>query len=69
MQQNPLQEEIERLFKKAVKSDALDFEKELPEGYRLAKIIYHSILYTMAQEWQPLTAENRKEAENLKLFL
>lgn len=69
MQQNPPQAEIENLFNKAVECGALDLENEPPEDYRLAKIIYYSILSTMAQQWQPLTAENKQEAENLKLFL
>ncbi|QES88943.1 hypothetical protein [Rhizosphaericola mali] len=69
MQQNPPQAEIEKLFKKAVESGALDLANEPPEDYRLAKIIYHCILSTMAQHWQPQTTENKQEAENLKLFL
>ncbi len=69
MQQNPPQAEIENLYKKAVECGALYLENEPPEDYRMAKIIYHAILYAMAHEWPPLTAENKQEAENLKLFL
>lgn len=69
MHRNPPNGEIERLFKKALQSGALDIENELPDDYRLPKIIYYTILCTMAEEWKPLIEENRKEAENLKRFL
>ncbi|MBS1528225.1 MAG: hypothetical protein JST19_21445 [Bacteroidetes bacterium] len=67
--QYPPIEEIERLFEKALQSGALNLESDPMTDYRLAKIIYHAILLNMAEQCRPYSPENRKEAENLLLFL
>ena len=67
--QNPPLSEIEKLFNKALNSGALDYESDLEPDYRLAKIIYHSILCSIADQWQPITKDNREIANNLKKFL
>ncbi|RQO37739.1 hypothetical protein DBR39_12680 [Chryseobacterium sp. KBW03] len=66
---NPPLKKIEELFFKAVNSGALNYEDEEQNSYRIAMIIYHAILYTMAKDWMPLVKENIEEAENLKKFL
>ena len=65
----PPMEEIDRLFEKAVNSGALDLENDPLVDYRLAKIVYHTILLNMAEQCRPFSADNRKEADNLLLFL
>lgn len=69
MKQNPPLTEIERLFNKALNSGALDYENDLEQDYRLAKIIYHAILCTMADQWQPITKENKGASANLQKFI
>lgn len=69
MKQNPPLTEIERLFNKALNSGALDYENDLEQDYRLTKIIYHTILCTMADQWQPITKENKEAAANLQKFI
>ncbi len=61
--------EIDKLFAKALDSGALDLNNDPIIDYRLAKIIYHAILLNMAEQCRPYSADNRKEAENLLLFL
>lgn len=56
--------EIERLFNKVLNSGALDYENDLEQDYRLAKIVYHAILCTMADQWQPITRENKEASAN-----
>lgn len=69
VKQNPPLLEIEKLFNKALDSGALDYENDLEQDYRLAKIIYHAILCTMADQWQPVTKENKQAAANLQKFI
>ena len=64
----PLQQ-INDLYNKAIECGALDIKAEEAGDFRLAKIIYYAILCTMAEQWRPTHADNRKEAENLQLFL
>jgi len=66
---NPLHNTITELFNKALACGALDIKDEPATDYRLPKIILYAILCTMADDWQPYHESNRKEAENLKLFL
>ena len=61
--------EIEKLLEKALNSGALDLDSDPIMDYRLAKIVYHAILRNMAEQCRPYSPENRKEAENLLLFL
>lgn len=69
LKQYPPMDEIDRLFEKAIQSGALDLETDPMADYRLAKIIYHAILLNMAAQCCPYSPENRREAENLLLFL
>jgi len=61
--------EMDRLFNKALESEILDLDEKTIEDYRLAKIIWYAILLKMAADCRPLDPQNRKEAENLLLFL
>ena len=65
---NPLNE-IEQFYTKAVLSGALYISGEPADSYRLCKIIYYAILCEMCEKWRPLDRQNRKDAENLRLFL
>lgn len=69
IKQHPPLTEIEKLFNKALNSGALDYENDLEQDYRLAKIIYHAILCTMADQWQPITKENKEAVANLQKFI
>ena len=69
LKQNPPLIEIEKLYNKAVDSGALDYENDLELDYRLAKIIYHAILSAMADQWKPLTKENKEASYNLQKFI
>ena len=69
LEQYPPMEEIERLFEKAVDSGAIDIMNDLPSDYRLAEIVYHAILLNMAAQCRPYSEKNRREADNLLLFL
>ncbi|RKR80667.1 hypothetical protein BDD43_0799 [Mucilaginibacter gracilis] len=60
---------IEELYNKAVASGAIYLAGEPKDSYRLAKIVYYAILCEMCEQWRPLNGQNRKEAENLRLFL
>lgn len=69
MKINPPLVEIERLFNKAINSGALNFEEEDQPSFRISKTIYHAILCTMAEQWQPYHKIDREESKNLKKFL
>ena len=69
LEKYPPMEEIYRLFEKALDSGALVLDSDPLQDYRLAKIIYHAILLNMAEQCRPFSPENRREAENLLLFL
>lgn len=66
---NPMQNTVIKLFNKALACGALDIEAEPAADYRLPKIIFYAILCSMADNWRPYHESNKKEAENLKLFL
>jgi len=61
--------QIERLYQKAVDSGAIDVDRESGGDYRLAKIIWYSIILKLREESVPYHPDNRKEAQNLSLFL
>ncbi|WDF79036.1 hypothetical protein PQ469_03325 [Mucilaginibacter sp. KACC 22773] len=61
--------QIERLYQKAVDSGAIDVERESGDDYRLAKIIWYAIILKLREESVPYHPDNRKEAQNLSLFL
>lgn len=65
---NPLELTVKGMFYLALESGAIDITNE-PDNYRLPKIILHAILCEMADQYKPLDAGNRKDAENLKLFI
>ncbi|QHC84704.1 hypothetical protein AS589_07845 [Empedobacter brevis] len=69
MNQNPPLWEIEKLFGKTLNSSALDYENDLEYDYRLVKIIYHAILCTMADQWQPFSKDNKEASANLQKFI
>jgi len=64
-----LTKEIDRLYQKAVDSGALDITGETELDYRMAKVIWYAILLKLQQDALPFHPDNRKEAENLALFL
>ena len=64
-----LPEQIERLYQKAVDSGALDIANESGEDYRVAKIIWYAILLKLREDAVPFHLDNRKQAQNLSLFL
>jgi len=64
-----LKKEIDRLFQKAVHSGALNISGETDGDYRMAKVIWYAILLKLQQDALPFHPDNRKEAENLALFL
>jgi hypothetical protein len=64
-----LPKEIDRLYQKAVDSGALNITGEKDGDYRMAKVIWYAILLKLQQDALPFHPENRKEAENLALFL
>jgi hypothetical protein len=64
-----LTKEIDRLYQKAVNSGALDITGETDGDYRMAKVIWYAILLKLQQDALPFHPDNRKEAENLALFL
>ncbi|MCR8560322.1 hypothetical protein KXD93_21900 [Mucilaginibacter sp. BJC16-A38] len=61
--------QIERLYQKAVDSGAIDVDRESGDDYRLAKIIWYAIILKLREESVPYHPDNRKEAQNLSLFL
>lgn len=69
MRQNPPLNEIEKLFDKALNSRVVNYENELEQDYRLVKIIYHAILCTMADQWQPIVKDNKEVSSNLQKFM
>ena len=64
-----LQKEIECLYQKAVESGALNITGETDGDYRMAKVIWYAILLKLQQDALPFHPDNRKEAENLALFI
>lgn len=64
-----LPKQIQLLYKKAIDSGALDIAGENSNDYRLAKIIWYAILLKLREDAVPFHPDNRKEAENLSLFL
>jgi hypothetical protein len=64
-----LPREIERLYQKAVDSGALNITGEKDGDYRMVKIIWYAVLSKLQQDALPFHPDNRKEAENLTLFL
>ncbi len=69
LQVNPPLQQINALLDKAIECGALDITNEPAGDFRMAKIIYYAILSKMEEEWRPFHADNRKEAQNLRLFL
>jgi len=65
---NPLND-IGQLFDKAVASGAIYIAGEPPDSLRLCKIVYYAILCEISAAWRPLDRQDRREAENLRLFL
>jgi len=66
LREHPPLTRIEELFNKALSSGSMDYESDLEQNYRLAKIIYHAILCTMADQWQPVTRVNKEASRNLQ---
>ncbi len=64
-----LTKEIDRLYQKAVESGALNITGEKDGDYRMVKVIWYAILSKLLQDALPFHPDNRKEAENLALFL
>lgn len=62
------QQEIERLYQKAITIGILGIE-EAEDKLTLPKIIWYAILLKMTKDCAPLHPENRKKAEDVLLFL
>ena len=59
---------IEEKIDKALNCGAINIE-DYDEDYELPRIILHAVMKAMVDETRPLYNSNRKESDNLYLFL
>lgn len=68
LQRAELELTVWAMFGLVTESGAININSE-PDDYRLPKVILYAILCEMAAQYKPLDARNRRDAENLKLYI
>jgi hypothetical protein len=62
-------EKMSELVMKAIDSKVIDIVSEPEDSFWSSKIIYHAVLCTIADEWEPLAEENKAASEALQKYL